>query len=570
MQVPMSGAFDTTVSKVEIRISCRNLIRLDVLSESDPLVRVEQFDPTTGRWSEVGRTEWQQNQKNPNFARCVPMDYWFEKAQQVQKLRFQVFDIDRPDSSLNSSQDFIGEAVVNLGDILGNKGGTLSRDLQNPHHTSRKNGIIIIRAEEVNADAQNSIVTFRFSGSHLDKKDFFGKSDPYLEIYRNNPADSQWVLVHKTEVIKKTLDPTWRPFEIDASKLCQGDFNRMLMFKVWDWDSDGGHDLIGNATTTLNEMIKGKRQFALIEPDLMRKKRGYKDSGILNVHQVDVRRVHSFLEYIAGGCQLRLALAIDFTASNGNPQDSKSLHYRNPSGEPNEYLKAMMAVGDIVASYDQTKQFPTYGFGAKIPPANEVSHCFHVNMNPSNPECIGIENVIGAYQHALSYVKLSGPTNFGPIIKQVATIARSTPLQQQVYWILLMITDGVISDMERTISEIVDASDLPFSIIIVGVGDADFKDMDNLDSDDRLLRTRTGKTATRDIVQFVPFRDYKRKHYSELARVTLAELPKQLTDYYKAHNIAPNPRPDVPMTQARPAACFVCVCGVCVCCVHVA
>jgi hypothetical protein len=65
-----------------------------------------------------------------------------------------------------------------------------------------------------------------------------------------------------------------------------------------------------------------------------------------------------FLEYIAGGCQLRLALAIDFTASNGNPQDSKSLHYRNPSGEPNEYLKAIMAVGDIVASYDQTKQFP--------------------------------------------------------------------------------------------------------------------------------------------------------------------------------------------------------------------
>lgn len=65
-----------------------------------------------------------------------------------------------------------------------------------------------------------------------------------------------------------------------------------------------------------------------------------------------------FLEYIAGGCQLRLAIAIDFTASNGNPQDPKSLHYRNPSGEPNEYLKAIMAVGDIVASYDQTKQFP--------------------------------------------------------------------------------------------------------------------------------------------------------------------------------------------------------------------
>jgi hypothetical protein len=58
--------------------------------------------------------------------------------------------------------------------------------------------------------------------------------------------------------------------------------------------------------------------------------------------------------------------------------------------------------------------------------------------------------------------------------------------------------------------------------VIVGVGDADFKDMDNLDSDDRLLRTRTGKTATRDIVQFVPFRNFKQRHYSELAQATLA------------------------------------------------
>jgi hypothetical protein len=39
---------------------CRDLVRLDVLSASDPIVRVEQFDVATGRWNEVGRTEWQQ------------------------------------------------------------------------------------------------------------------------------------------------------------------------------------------------------------------------------------------------------------------------------------------------------------------------------------------------------------------------------------------------------------------------------------------------------------------------------------------------------------------------------
>lgn len=47
--------------------------------------------------------------------------------------------------------------------------------------------------------------SFRFTGSHLDKKDLFGKSDPWLEIHRNNIENGQWTLIHKTEVIKKTL-----------------------------------------------------------------------------------------------------------------------------------------------------------------------------------------------------------------------------------------------------------------------------------------------------------------------------------------------------------------------------
>lgn len=55
--------------------------------------------------------------------------------------------------------------------------------------------------------------------------------------------------------------------------------------------------------------------------------------------------------------------------------------------------------------------------------------------------------------------------------------------------------------------------------------------MDALDSDDRLLRTRTGKTATRDIVQFVPFRSFKHRHYSELARATLAGTFISMIDY---------------------------------------
>ena len=47
----------------------------------------------------------------------------------------------------------------------------------------------------------------------------------------------------------------------------------------------------------------------------------------------------------------------------------------------------------------------------------------------------------------------------------------------------MILTDGVISDMDDTVNAIVDASFLPMSIIIVGVGNADFADMEILDAD---------------------------------------------------------------------------------------
>lgn len=55
------------------------------------------------------------------------------------------------------------------------------------------------------------------------------------------------------------------------------------------------------------------------------------------------------------------------------------------------------------------------------------------------------------------------------------------------FFVLLIVTDGVITDMDATKQAIIENSNLPFSIIIVGVGGADFDAMEELDSDDSLL-----------------------------------------------------------------------------------
>ena len=44
-------------------------------------------------------------------------------------------------------------------------------------------------------------------------------------------------------------------------------------------------------------------------------------------------------------------VGIDFTASNGDPSHPQSLHYINPY-EPNEYVRALVAVGEVCQDYD--------------------------------------------------------------------------------------------------------------------------------------------------------------------------------------------------------------------------
>ena len=59
--------------------------------------------------------------------------------------------------------------------------------------------------------------------------------------------------------------------------------------------------------------------------------------------------------------------------------------------------------------------------------------------------------------------------------------------------------------MPMTIDLVCELSELPCSIIIVGVGNADFDSMEQLDGDGGRLRSSAGVPAARDIVQFVEF-----------------------------------------------------------------
>lgn len=516
-------------SKVELTISCENLMDMDVFSKSDPLCAL-YINTSGSHWYEFGRTEMILNCLNPKFAKKFVMDYYFEM---VQKLKFCVYDIDNNTYDL-SDDDFLGEIECTLGQIVSSR--QVTRPLMLKSNRPAGRGTITICAEEI---IDNRAADFEVSARGLDKK-YLWWSDPFLEFYKQTEAG--WQLAHRTEVVKNNLNPTWRPFRVSLRSLCGGDVEKPIKVYCYDHHVNGSHDLIGSFQVTLAEMQMGTHftpaEFECINPKKLKKK-NYKNSGVICIKRCQVVKEFTFLDYIMGGCQLNFTIAIDFTGSNGDPRTPQSLHYINPEGY-NEYLTAIWAVGNVIQDYDSNKMFPVFGFGAQIPPNWHVSHEFPVNFNPANPFCLGIEGVVQAYQQCLPQLKLWGPTNFSPVINHVACFARQAFRQNTAsqYFVLLIITDGVITDMDQTRTAIVEASHLPMSIIIVGVGAADFSAMEFLDSDDKLLRSPTGAIASRDIVQFVPFRDFQGSSVA-LAQSVLAELPDQVASFFNSYKLKP-------------------------------
>uniref|UniRef100_A0A6Q2YFH9 Copine-3 n=1 Tax=Esox lucius TaxID=8010 RepID=A0A6Q2YFH9_ESOLU len=533
----VAGAMATQcVTKVELTVSCENLLDKDIGSKSDPLC-VLLMNTSGSQWYEVGRTEKVQNCLAPKFAKKFIVDYYFEI---VQKLKFGIYDIDNKTVDLNDD-DFLGQLECTLGQVVSSRKHTRPLVLKNNKPAGK--GTITVSVPAFFAIRQ---FLFLFL-IDLNIQDFFGKSDPYLEFYKQ--TETGWQLAHRTEVVKNNLNPTWKPFRIPLQSLCGGEMDKPIKVECYDYDDDGSHDLIGTEAPGVCA------EFECINSKKKQKKKGYKNSGVVSVKLCQVVKEYSFLDYIMGGCQINFTVGIDFTGSNGDPKSPQSLHYISPQGV-NEYLSAIWSVGMVIQDYDSDKMFPAFGFGAQIPPNWQVSHEFPLNFNPANPFCTGIEGVVEAYRVCLPQVKLYGPTNFSPIINHVARFALQATQQKTAsqYFVLLIITDGVITDLDDTRSAIVNASRLPMSIIIVGVGGADFSAMEFLDGDDGRLKAPTGETAVRDIVQFVPFRQFQNSPKEALAQSVLAEVPGQVVTYFNMNKLSPPNSTTLPAPVSTPAA----------------
>uniref|UniRef100_A0A914USU4 Copine-3 n=1 Tax=Plectus sambesii TaxID=2011161 RepID=A0A914USU4_9BILA len=532
------------VTRVELSIKCRDLPNMDLFSLTDPICILYIEDPIAKKWLEYGRTERIDNNLNPDFLKRFEIDYFFEEKQ---LMRFELYDVDSKSEKLKKEK-FIGSCDISLGEIVARS--PVWRELRKSPKSRSTRGEIIIAAEEI--DTTKDAVLLEMCANDVDRKDRFGKSDPFLTINKVNPDDSTTV-IHRTEVVRNTLDPSWAPFTIPLRSLCGSDYTRPILIECFDWNQNGAHEFIGSFYTSIDQILSTpKEQMAVFELEnlaLKEKKKDYRHSGMVTVTRAVLKKNYSLVDYLGAGTRLRCTIAIDLTKSNGLPFDRSSLHYLDQNGQSeNDYERALIAVCTIMQDYNRDAKFAVYGFGA-IPlidgDGETVAHDFALNGDPSSAECVGVDGVLTAYRQTLLSVILHEPTCFAPIISKVAAQAHVHE-NGSGYEVLVILTNGALNDLKETTQTIVNASTLPLSIIIVGIGNGDFSAMEVLDGDERRLASGDVKAA-RDIVQFVRVDRFRREgrhsktnhSKASLSKEVLAELPAQLISYMRANGIDP-------------------------------
>lgn len=252
-------------------------------------------------------------------------------------------------------------------------------------------------------------------------------------------------------------------------------------------------------------------------------------SGTIIV-DVKIHKLPSLMEvFCVGKYKMPLLINIDFTASNGLFNDPNSLHFVDNNAY-NPYQVVIDSFTKALSGYSINQLFPSFGFGAQINGSNVPF--FPLNGNIEKPECEGLNGVLQTYDSTLKSVELYGPDFFSPVLQGSLNYVKTKSKLFKGYFISLVITDGNPKDVPKTKKAIIEASKLPMSIIIIGVGDKGFDRMKEM-----MSNVVYGKESQkRQVAQFLSLSELK--SVDSLVSSSLKSVKQQVIDYIKLENVS--------------------------------
>jgi hypothetical protein len=196
--------------------------------------------------------------------------------------------------------------------------------------------------------------------------------DAFFELQKKRKTtsgDDVWDTVFRSRPVEESTNPIWDDACIELSTLCRGKKSEQFRVAIKDWDAGDKDSVIGYFRVSVDELLAGVTEGGdatnvdeiNMEKAFLIKKKGKKDAGkavVIAASTSDTEQTEreivmvpeeeisvapmeededivveatddieivpdelfggaNFADYISGGCQLRVIVAIDYTASNG-------------------------------------------------------------------------------------------------------------------------------------------------------------------------------------------------------------------------------------------------------------
>lgn len=268
---PITSAFENESDpdskmgiRVQVLLRAKNLINQAGLLQtvSDPyavIYKDEHFDPSYPEEGMLARTERIKDDLNPKWA--TPLIFDFDSAEN-ETITICIYDHNSkaddvpmtPGISINLLQ--VIEESTKQGEesafVLGGTSMGFSTTIGPP----------TLFSYAYASQYMEETVSLKLRARHVKNVEQgilgFGKTDPYLEIYKQHfypeLGRSHWLLVHRTECIHDHLNPVWKDVIKTTEALCDGDWDKSLKITLVDFEKRRKHRKLGHVETTLNQL----------------------------------------------------------------------------------------------------------------------------------------------------------------------------------------------------------------------------------------------------------------------------------------------------------------------------
>lgn len=209
-------------------------------------------------------------------------------------------------------------------------------------------------------------------------------------------------------------------------------------------------------------------------PSVMNRKGSIQHQNVIKDDFKSLKEIDDAVKQV-GLVRSQLIFGIDYTISNletgKNSFNGLSLH-NIQDGLLNPYQSVITIVGRTLEKFDSDTLIPAFGFGDRATLDRKI-----FPLRPDGSYCKGFRGVLDAYNEITPKVRMSGPTNFAPLIREAIRIVKKT----RQYHILVIVADGQVTNEKQTKDAIVEASNYPLSIVMIGVGDGPWDMMEEFD-----------------------------------------------------------------------------------------